>query len=138
MVVTCTTSTFTVGGTITGLTGSGLVLTDSVSTHTASPAAHAASFTITPAVNSGATYTVTVTTQPTNPTQNCVVTAGSGTVTTANITSVVVTCTTSTFTVGGTITGLTGSGLVLTDSVSTHTREPGGARRVLHDHARGQ
>ena len=86
------TTTYTVGGTISGLTGTGLVLTDSVSTHTASPAALAGSFTLTPAVNSGTTYNVTVTTPPSSPAQFCTVTGGSGTVTTANVTTVRVSC----------------------------------------------
>jgi len=93
VVVTCAISTFTVGGTITGLVGTGLVLTDSVGHGTATPAAAATAFTIAPAINSGATYHVTVTTQPSTPTQSCAVTSGgSGTVTTANIATIVVSC----------------------------------------------
>jgi hypothetical protein len=43
----------------------------------------------------------------------------------ANVTNIVVTCAaTSNFTVGGTISGYTGSGLVLTDSVSGHLASP--------------
>lgn len=124
VVVTCTTNTVTIGGTITGLTASGLVLTETTSTGTASPASGDTTFTIAPAVNVGSSYAVTVTTQPTN--QTCVVTGGTGTAS-ANVTSVVVTCATNTVTVGGTITGLAGSGLVLTETTSAGTAHPAAA-----------
>jgi len=48
-------------------------------------------FTFATALNSGASYAVTVFTQPSSPAQNCVVTNGSGTAT-ANVTSVMVDC----------------------------------------------
>ena len=123
IVVNCTVSTFTVGGTLTGdAVGTGLVVKDTVSGNTKTVSAGATTFTITPAVNSGASYNIAVTAQPTNPTQNCTVAGGgTGTVGAGNVSSVVINCTTSTFTVGGTITGLNGSGLVLKDSVSGHT-----------------
>jgi 6-phosphogluconolactonase (cycloisomerase 2 family) len=124
IVVTCAVSTFTVGGTLTGATvGAGLTVKDTVSGNIKIVPAGATTFAITPAVNSGSNYAVTVTVQPTSPVQTCSVVngTGSGTVTTANVTSVVINCVTATFTVGGTITGLNGSGLVLTDSVSGHT-----------------
>jgi trimeric autotransporter adhesin len=123
VVVNCVISTFTVGGTFTGDTlATGLTLKDTVSGNTKIVPAGSAGFTITPAVNSGSTYNVTITAQPTNPTQACSVNAGtgSGTVTTANITSVTIHCMTSTFTVGGTIVGYTGSGLILKDTTNNN------------------
>src|SRR4029077_4480114 len=66
-------------------------------------------------VASGGAYAVTVFSQPSNPAQNCVVTSGSGNAS-ANVTSVQVTCTTVTFTIGGMVTKLVGSGLVLQDN----------------------
>lgn len=60
----------------------------------------------------GATYDVSVKTQPTSPTQTCSVANGKGTIGNADVT-VDVTCTTNAYTVGGTITGLSGTGLVL-------------------------
>jgi len=84
-------ATYTGRGTVSGLMGSGLVLQDnlgnnlSVSTN--------GSFTFTTAIASGSTFNVTVFSQPSNPAQTCGVTAGaSGTVASANVTSVVVTC----------------------------------------------
>jgi hypothetical protein len=105
-------ATYTIGGTVSGLTGSGLVLQNnsgnnlSVTTN--------GSFTFTTAIASGNTFNVTAFSQPSNPAQTCGVAAGaSGTVASANVTSVVVTCTTNTYTIGGTVSGLSGAGLVL-------------------------
>jgi 6-phosphogluconolactonase (cycloisomerase 2 family) len=116
--VTCTTSQFTLGGTVSGLAGSGLVLQNSGGNNLAISANGAFTF-ITP-IASGATYAVTVLTQPSSLTQTCVVTNGTGTVTSANITNVTVTCTTSQFTVGGTVSGLAGTGLVLRNNGSNN------------------
>jgi predicted GH43/DUF377 family glycosyl hydrolase len=112
------TATFTIGGTISGLSASGLVLANS--SDTVSPAANAASFVFPTAVSSGASYSVTVKTQPNGLT--CSVTNGSGTVGSSNITSVQVACkasTPSTYTIGGTISGLAASGLVLVNGSDT-------------------
>src|SRR6516164_6565354 len=104
-------TTFTIGGTVTGLTGTGLVLqdngSDSLTISGNGP------FTFNTAV-SGA-YSVTVSTQPSSPAQTCTVTNGSGTAT-ANVNNVQVTCTAAAFTIGGTVSGLSGSGLVLQDN----------------------
>ncbi len=109
--VTCVTRTFTIGGTVSGLAGSGLVLQNNGGNNLA--VAASGSFTFTTPVASGAAYAVTVLTQPGSPAQTCGVSAGTGTVGGANVTNVVVTCVTSGFTVGGTVTGLDGTGLVL-------------------------
>ena len=102
--------TYTIGGTVTGLTGSGLILQNNGGGDLSVPAA--GPFTFTAGLANGAAYVVTVKTQPSSPTQNCVVTNGSGTVGTANITTVAVACS---FTVGGTVSGLEGSGLSLSN-----------------------
>ena len=108
--VACSTSTFTVGGTVTGLAGTGLVLHNGTENL---PISANGAFTFLTRVASGGSYAVTVTAQPTGPSQTCTVTGGTGTVTNANVTTVAVACSTSTFTVGGTVTGLAGTGLVL-------------------------
>lgn len=69
-----------------------------------------------PARPSGTSYSVTVKAQPSNPLQDCVVEGGAGTIGGADINNIAVTCTTKTFAVGGTVTGLVGSGLVLTNN----------------------
>lgn len=108
--ITCSTSSFTVGGTVTGLAGSGLVL--QLNGSGSLPVAANGSF-VFPAIADGSSYAVSVLTQPTGPVQNCVVGSGSGTLAGANISNVAVTCSTSSFTVGGSVSGLAGSGLVL-------------------------
>jgi hypothetical protein len=107
--------TYTIGGTIAGLTASGLVLANG--SQTVSPAAGVTSFTFPTAALSGTSYSVTVQTQPSG--QTCSVGSGSGTVGSSNVTSVTVSCANPTYTIGGTITGLTASGLVLTDGSQT-------------------
>jgi len=109
--VTCSTNTFTVGGTVSGLQGTGLVLQNNGGDSLAVGAD--GSFTFPKALASGASFDVTVRTQPSGPTQACTVSNGSGTVGDGNVTSVAVSCSTSDFTVGGTVGGLAGSGLVL-------------------------
>jgi large repetitive protein len=109
--VDCTTETYTIGGTLTGLAGTGLVLQNNLGNNL-SIAANG-TFTFTTALRSGATYAVTVLTQPAGPAQTCTVTQASGLVASANVTNVAVTCSTRVFHVGGTVLGLLGSGLVL-------------------------
>ncbi|HUM13868.1 MAG TPA: hypothetical protein VLT82_23170, partial [Myxococcaceae bacterium] len=89
--VSCTTNpppTYTIGGTVSGLTGTGLVLRnnggDDLSVASSGP------FTFATALTTGSPYAVTVRTQPAG--QTCTVSSGSGTVGTANVTSVAVSC----------------------------------------------
>jgi len=110
---TGTATYYTIGGTVSGLSGTGLVLQNNGGNNLAITAN--GSFTFTTPVASGGTYNVTVLTQPSSPAQTCVVTNGSGTAT-ANVTNVQVACTTITYTIGGTVSGLSGTGLVLQDN----------------------
>ena len=105
-------SHFTIGGTVSGLAGTGLVLQDSSSDNLAVKANGA--FTFAKALSSGGAYAVTVEAQPSNPTQICTVTNGAGRAT-ANVTSVQISCK-SDFKIGGTVTGLAGTGLALQDN----------------------
>jgi len=109
--VNCTIDTYTIGGNISGLSGTGLVLQNNTGDDL--PITANGGFVFVTALNDGSDYSVTVLTQPSSPEQTCNVTNGSGTLTSANITNVTVSCTTDTFTIGGTVSGLTGSGLVL-------------------------
>ncbi|MGH3264201.1 MAG: DUF3443 family protein, partial [Trebonia sp.] len=82
---------------------------------TVSPAASATSFTFPTAVATGTAYNVVVKTQPTG--ETCSVANAGGTVASSNVTNVTVSCSALvTFTIGGSITGLTASGLVLLDN----------------------
>lgn len=110
--VTCATNTYTVGGTISGLSGSGMVLSLNGGAQTLSPSANG-TFTFPTSLASGSAYAVTVQTQPSSPAQTCSVASGNGTVTSANVTTVTVSCSTNAYTVGGTVAGLSGTGMVL-------------------------
>lgn len=112
---TGTGSGFTIGGTVTGLTGSGLVLQDNGADNLT--VAKSGPFVFPTGISSGGAYAVTVATQPTNPPQSCAVSGGTGNAT-ANVSSVSITCVTaaSNAKVGVTVSGLTGAGLVLQDN----------------------
>jgi hypothetical protein len=112
--VACVTNIYSVGGAVNGLAGSGLVVENNGVEDIS--IAHAGPFTFPTLIASGKTYAVTVKTQPTVPNQTCAPSAASGTITNAAIATVAITCTTNTYTVGGTVTGLAGSGLVLQDN----------------------
>lgn len=138
-------SSYTVGGTVAGLNGTGLVLqnggADNLTVNANGP------FTFATAIRQGNGYNVTVLTQPVNPQQTCVVSNGGGTVGSANVTSVSIACSSNTFTVSANVTGLTGAGLAIAngaDRVTTNadgsftfdTRVASGARyNVLIDAA---
>jgi hypothetical protein len=109
--ISCVSRSFTVGGTVSGLAGSGLVLVLNGSNDL--PIASDGNFTFATPLPSGSQYRVRVATQPVNPTQVCTVASGDGTIGSTNINNVRVTCASSTFSVGGTVVGLMGHGLVL-------------------------
>jgi hypothetical protein len=97
---------FRVGGTVAGLTGSGLVLhLGPASPGEDLPVAGSGTFQFATSLPEGSASAVSVKTQPTTPWQTCQVTAG------ATATTVVVTCATDAFQVGGTATGLLQGGL---------------------------
>jgi 6-phosphogluconolactonase (cycloisomerase 2 family) len=98
--VSCTNSSsnVTIGGTVTGLSGTGLVLQDNGGDNLT--VNQSGAFTFATALASGTAYAVTVFTQPTSPTQTCTVASGTGTTSTTNVTSVAVTCSGGTASVG--------------------------------------
>jgi hypothetical protein len=89
--------TYTIGGAVTGLSGTGLVLQNNAAISLTISASGAFSFV--GGLSSGAQYSVTVASQPSSPTQFCEVSNGAGTVGGANVTRVAVTCTTASFTI---------------------------------------
>ena len=117
VVVVCSDQSYTLGGSVSGLNVAGLVLANGTDTLTVP--AHATSFTLPTPVAYKSSYDVTVATQPTGVT--CTVSAGSGVMPAANVTSVGVTCSNHVYTLGGTITGLSASGLILTDGTDRVT-----------------
>lgn len=82
---------FTIGGTVTGLSGIGLVLRNNAGDDLT--IASNGAFTFATPVAGGAAYAVTVLTQPGNPAQVCTVSNGVGTVLAAIVTDVAVDCT---------------------------------------------
>lgn len=101
----------TIGGQVSGLTGTGLILqnndADDLNILTNG------SFQFDTSLLAQSPYEITVKTQPTSPSQVCTVSNGEGTAPNAAITNVSVQCVTQQFTVSGTVTGLNGTGLRL-------------------------
>jgi len=103
---------YSVGGTVTGLSGTGLVLNSDFGGDLAVSAS--GSFTFSTRLPHGSAFNVGVKIQPTSsPAQNCQVANGTGTIAAANVTNVDVTCTSGSYTIHGTVSGLQGSGLVV-------------------------
>ena len=118
--VTCTRSTtpHTLSGSITGLSAAGLVLANGSAS--VSVAAGATAFTFGSVLVSGSTYGVVVQTQPAG--FNCTVSNGNGTAGSVDITTPAVSCASNpviTFTLAGTVAGLTVNGLVLANGNAT-------------------
>lgn len=109
--VNCVTNTYSVTATVLGVAGSGLVLQNNGGNNLSADASGAFTFTVN--VASGSTYNVSVLSQPLVPSQTCTVNGGSGTVGSTNVTGVVVGCVTNRYPIGGSVTGLLGTGLVL-------------------------
>ena len=112
--VSCTSgsTSYSIGGMVSGLTGT-LVLQDNGGDNLTITANGA--FTFATKLAPGSTYSVTVLTQPSG--ETCSVAGGSGTAN-ANVTSVSVTCSATTYTIGGSVSGLSGTDLVLQDNNS--------------------
>jgi hypothetical protein len=102
--VACSANNYTIGGTVSGLTSSGLVLADTFSAGYLTVTSNGV-FTLPNTLTFGLQYNVTVLTQPLG--QNCTVTNGSGNAA-ANVTNILVICTAGTYTIGGIVKGLTG------------------------------
>jgi hypothetical protein len=109
--VSCNTSDFTIGGTVSGLSGSPLVLRNNGGDDVTINANGA--FTFPTALPSGASYSVTIAAQPVNPSQQCSVSNGSGTVGSGNVTSIRVECQTVGFKITVQVSHLSAYGLVL-------------------------
>lgn len=102
---------YSVGGTVTGLLGSGLAIT--LNGSATLPIDDNGSFVFNTALPGGAQYTVGVASQPTQPVQSCAVFNGSGQIGDADVGNVVVHCgAANTYTVGGTLSGLAGGASV--------------------------
>lgn len=101
---------FSIGGTVTGLTGTGLTLMDNGADSLIISGNGA--FTFKTTIATGLAYLVTVSASPSSPVQTCIVVGGSGAAK-ANVSNVQINCTTGTVAIGVTVGGLSGTGLVL-------------------------
>jgi hypothetical protein len=118
--VSCSINSFTIRGTVVGLQGSGLVLTnngvDDVSVQTDG------GFAFPTKIPSDSEYKVDVKAQPAAPLQSCSLANQTGTVADRDVDNIVVTCELRKFTIGGTINNLQRSGLVLTNNGTDELR----------------
>ena len=105
------TTTYTVGGTVSGLmSGSQVTLLDNGDRGNALLVGGDGGFQFSSGLASGSTYAVTVGAQPIG--ETCSVNSGSGTIS-ANVGGVSVTCSTTTYTVGGNVAALPSGGSVV-------------------------
>ena len=116
------TPTYSLSATVSGLSGSGLVL--SVNGTAVSIASGVSSATLASSLQTGSAYTVSVQTQPTG--LSCSVTNGTGTIATANVSTVSINCSVA-YAIGGSISGLSTPGLVLLNNGEDPTPVPANA-----------
>ena len=112
VLIVCSDQSYSVGGTISGLISGGLVVANG--SDTLAVTSGATGFTMPTAVAYTSPYNVMVQTQPAG--LFCSVSNGSGTMGAGNAANIAVTCAANYYTVGGTVSGLTASGLVLLDN----------------------
>lgn len=118
LLVTCSTNTYTVGGSVSGLRAGQHV---SLANNGGDPITLAANgtFVFQTPVPFGANYTVSVTTQPVG--QTCSVARFAGSAISHTVTDVAVTCATNAYGVSGSVTGLSGGTLVLQNNGTNPT-----------------
>lgn len=105
-------TSFNVGGTVSGLSGSGLVLQLNGQHDLNVSGSGKFSFPI--KLNKGTPYNVTVKSSPTTPIrQTCTASQNSGNIAAAAVNNIAVTCVTNTYAVGGKVIGVAGKGLGL-------------------------
>lgn len=107
----------TLGGSVSGLTNSGLVLANG--SDTASVPANATSYAFPNQVDVGSNFHVTIKSQPQHMT--CVIADITGTVGTTATSNINIACVQNSYTVGGTISGLTAEGSVLINGTDSLT-----------------
>ena len=105
--------TFSIGGTVTGLNGTVVVQNNGGDDLTLTADGR---FAFPTALHDGSAYAVTVLTNPSSPVhQTCTPSNASGTTNGTNVTNIAIVCSTNSYTVGGSVAGLTGT-VVLQDN----------------------
>jgi hypothetical protein len=111
LAVTCVTNGYSVGGSVSGLAGRGLVLSsswgESLSVDTSG------SFRFREPLRDLEEYAVTIASTPATPRQSCTLARGQGRIEGREVADLAVVCTTRSFGFSGTVQGLLGKGLVL-------------------------
>jgi N-acetylneuraminic acid mutarotase len=105
VLINCGTTGLTIGGSVSGLIGTGLVIQNNGGDNFSVTGQGNVPFTFSAPVSGGTAYNVTVLKQPSNPPQICSVVSGSGTATT-NVANVEVICTQPGFKISGSVVGL--------------------------------
>lgn len=109
LLIACARSgTYRVGGSVSGLLGSGLVLQNNAGDNLAIDGNGPFRFSTT--MRGGDHFDVTVLMQPNNPAQTCHTGNGVGSISGADVASVTVVCVTNNYLIGGTIAGDSASG----------------------------
>jgi hypothetical protein len=110
--ITCRPRQYRVGGTLTGLRGSGLELMLN-ETWSLQPTSDGDITFRDVFLDEGSDFEVTLTGQPESPSQTCSISGGEGTISGGDVVDVRVTCQTNRYLVGGTVEGLVGQGLAV-------------------------
>lgn len=120
LVVACT-PLRAITGTVAGLSFGGLSLLNGAELLNLS--AGSSSFAFTQKLAEGSSYGVTIRTQPSG--QGCVIAESSGTVGAGDVSSIKVSCSTNTYTLGGSVSGLNSQGLTLKNGTEALTLAAG-------------
>ncbi len=116
--VICSSNSYQIGGTVSGLASQPVVLVLNGDTANAATVSSNGGFTFSQSVAYNGSYTVTVGTQPAGTT--CSVSNGTGSSVAADITNISVLCTGNTYTVSGTVSGLGAQTTLLLNGDTTH------------------
>jgi trimeric autotransporter adhesin len=124
----------TVGGTVTGLRSSGLVLTNGADTLAVAPKLDDRSgpvrFAFAQKLIQGAPYNVALKWQPTLPSQVCTLKNGIGTTALGDVDNLEIKCETAAYPITANVIGLRGEGLVLENNGGSRAIVPRGATKV--------